>query len=130
MGRPPTTSAGCKSTLLFGGILLVGHLLCCLAFLQSLPLALVNVLCLEVGYPIATMGPSVWANDLADPTRYAVVIRRLQVIYAGGAWFLPAPRSFGDHFGGYLPAYLLFSAINAMTLAFVALAYRAGRRKA
>lgn len=122
---------GCKSTLLFGGILLVGHLLCCLAFLQSLPLALVNVLCLGVGYPIATMGPSVWANDLADPARYAVVIRRLQVIYAGGALvFASIPGVLADYFGGYLPAYLLFSVINAMTLAFVALAYRAGRRKA
>lgn len=121
---------GCKSTLLFGGILLVGHLLCCLAFLQSLPLALVNVLCLGVGYPIATMGPSVWANDLADPAQYAVVIRRLQVIYAGGALvFASIPGVLADHFGDYLPAYFLFSVINALTLVFVALAYRAGRRK-
>lgn len=122
---------GRKSTLLFGSILLVGHLLCCLAFLQNLPLALVNVLCLGIGYPIATIGPSVWANDLADPARYAVVIRRLQVIYAGGALvFASIPGILADHFGGYLPAYLLFSAINALTLVFIGLAYRAGRRKA
>lgn len=122
---------GRKSTLLFGSILLVGHLLCCLAFLQSLPLALVNVLCLGIGYPIATIGPSVWANDLADPARYSLVIRRLQVIYAGGALvFASIPGILADHFGGYLPAYLLFSAINALTLVFIGLAYRAGRRKA
>ena len=45
----------------------------------------VNVLCLGLGYPIATMGPSVWSNDLAAPEQYPVVVRRLQVIYAGGA---------------------------------------------
>ena len=98
--------------------------------LGSLPLALVNILCLGIGYPIATMGPSVWANDLADPARYSVVIRRLQVIYAGGALvFASLPGILADHFGGYLPAYLVFSAINALTLVFIALAYRVGRRK-
>lgn len=129
-GEATDRIGGCRSSLLFGGILLVGHVLCCFAFLQNLPLALVNILCLGIGYPIATMGPSVWANDLADPARYSVVIRRLQVIYAGGALvFASLPGILADHFGGYLPAYLLFSAINVLTLAFVALAYRVGRRK-
>lgn len=129
-GEATDRIGGCRSSLLFGGILLVGHVLCCFAFLQNLPLALVNILCLGIGYPIATMGPSVWANDLADPARYSVVIRRLQVIYAGGALvFASLPGILADHFGGYFPAYLLFSAINVLTLAFVALAYRVGRRK-
>ena len=56
---------GGRSTLLFGGILVVGHVLCCLAFTQSLVLAVLTVLFLGLGYPIATMGPSVWSNDLA-----------------------------------------------------------------
>ena len=58
---------GCKSTLLFGAILVAGHVLCCLAFLQSIPLSVLTAVCMGVGYPIATIGPSVWANDLPPP---------------------------------------------------------------
>lgn len=128
-GETTDHMGGCRSTLLFGGILLVGHILCCLAFTGSLALAVVNILCLGIGYPIATIGPSVWANDLADSAWYPVVIRRLQVIYAGGALvFASIPGILADHFGSYLPAYLLFSAINALSLLLIALSYRRGRR--
>ena len=68
---------GCKSTLLFGAILVAGHVLCCLAFLQSIPLSVLTAVCMGVGYPIATIGPSVWANDLASP-------RAVPDCFAGG----------------------------------------------
>ena len=110
-----------------GVVLLAGHLLCWLAFVQSTALSVVNVLCLGLGYPIATMGPSVWSNDLAAPEQYPVVVRRLQVIYAGGALlFASLPGLLADRLGGYIPAYLLFSAIIALTLLCIALAYRSG----
>ncbi len=32
-----------------------------------------------------------------------------------------------DHLGGYLPAYLLFTTINVLSLVCIALSYRAGR---
>ena len=122
---------GCKSSLLFGGILLVGHLLCCLAFLQSLPVTLLTVLFLGVGYPICTIGPSIWANDMSSSDRYPTVVRRLQVIYAGGALvFASVPGILADHFGSYIPAYVLFSAAMALTLVCVALAYRENRTRA
>ena len=121
---------GCKSSLLFGGILLVGHLLCCLAFLQSLPVTLLTVLFLGVGYPICTIGPSIWANDMSSTDRYPTVVRRLQVIYAGGALvFASVPGILADHFGSYISAYLLFSAAMALALACVALAYRENRKR-
>lgn len=119
---------GGRSTLLFGGILVVGHVLCCLAFTQSLVLAVLTVLFLGLGYPIATMGPSVWSNDLAAPEQYPTVVRRLQVIYAGGALaFSSLPGILADHLGGYLPAYLLFTTINVLSLVCIALSYRAGK---
>ena len=121
---------GCKSSLLFGGILLVGHLLCCLAFLQSLPVTLLTVLFLGVGYPICTIGPSIWANDMSSSDRYPTVVRRLQVIYAGGALvFASVPGILADHFGSYISAYLLFSVAMALALACVALAYRENRKR-
>ena len=87
-----------------------------------------TVLFLGLGYPIATMGPSVWSNDLAAPEQYPTVVRRLQVIYAGGALaFSSLPGILADHLGGYLPAYLLFTTINVLSLVCIALSYRAGK---
>ena len=116
---------GCKSSLLFGGVLLVGHVLCCLAFLQSMPVTLLTVLFLGVGYPICTIGPSIWANDMSSSDRYPTVVRRLQVTYAGGALvFASVPGILADHFGGYISAYILFSGAMALTLVCITLAYR------
>ena len=113
---------GCRSTLLFGAILVAGHVLCCLAFLQSIPLSVLTAVCMGVGYPIATIGPSVWANDLASPRQYPTVLRRLQVIYA------TVPGLLADRFGDYLPAYILFSCLVLVSLLLIALSYRAGRK--
>ena len=120
---------GCRSSLLFGGDLLLGYMLCCLAFLRNTAITGATVLALGIGYPIATIGPSVWANDMSSPDRYPTVIRRLQVFYAGGALvFASVPGILAYHFGSYLPAYMLFSAFLAAALLFIALAYRETKR--
>lgn len=123
---------GRRASLLFGGILLVGHVLCCLAFLQNLVVCGVTVLFLGIGYPIATIGPSVWANDMSSPDHYPTVVRRLQVIYAGGALlFASVPGLMADALGGYIPTYALMSGMLFLALCLVALAYReVGRRRA
>ena len=117
---------GKRSSLLFGGLLLAGHVLCCLTFTGSLVLCVAIVICLGVGYPIATIGPSVWAGDMSSPDQYPKVVRRLQVIYAGGALlFASVPGILADRFGGtYIPAYILFSVFLALALLFIWLAYR------
>ena len=117
---------GKRSSLLFGGLLLAGHILCCLTFTGSLILCAAIVVCLGVGYPIATIGPSVWAGDMSSPDQYPKVVRRLQVIYAGGALlFASVPGILADRFGGtYIPAYILFSVFLALALLFIWLAYR------
>ena len=122
---------GRRSSLLFGGILLAGHLLCCLAFVGSRFLCAATVICLGIGYPIATIGPSVWAGDMSTADRYPAVVRRLQVIYAGGALaFASVPGILADRFGGsYIPAYVLFSVFLALALLFIALAYRENERR-
>ena len=130
-GQTTDRIGGCRSSLLFGALLLAGYLLCCLAFLGSIPLCVATVLCIGVGYPIATIGPSVWANDLSSPDRYPTVIRRLQIIYAGGALlFANVPGILADWFGGsYVPAFLVFSAFLALALVLIAITYRIERRR-
>jgi len=131
-GETTDRVGGQRSSLLFGGILLAGHILCCLAFLGNMAVAVLNVICLGIGYPIATIGPSVWAGDMASPDHYPKVVRRLQVIYAGGALlFASVPGILADRFGGsYIPAYILFSAFLTLTLLFIALAYRENGKRA
>ena len=123
---------GRKASLLFGGVLLAGHALCCLAFLRSTAVAALSVVCLGIGYPIATIGPSVWAGDMSSPDRFPAVVRRFQVVYAGGALlFAGVPGLLADRFGGnYIPAYLLFTGFLALTLLFIALAYRENGKRA
>lgn len=129
-GQVTDKIGGYRSSLLFGEILLAGHVLCCLAFTRSLILCGVNVLCLGVGYPIATIGPSVWANDLSSQDRYPAVVRKLQVIYAAGALiFASVPGILADRFGSYIPAYLLFSVLLLVALLFVRLSYRKERSR-
>lgn len=129
-GETTDRLGGRRSTLLFGAVLLLGHILCCLAFTRSMAVSALTVLCLGMGYPIATIGPSVWANDLSSPDRYPTVIRRLQVIYAGGALaFAGIPGILADRFGSYIPAYGVMSGMMALALCFIALSYREARRR-
>ena len=124
-GQVTDKVGGYKSSILFGFILLFGHLLCCLAFYKSVSISVLTVLLLGMGYPIATIGPSVWAVDLASRDRFPTVVRRLQVVYAAGALaFASIPGILADRFGSYIPAYLLFSSLLIVTLLFIWLSYR------
>lgn len=117
---------GCRASLLFGGLLLVGFVLCCLSPLESMVITVLTVLCMGIGFPIATIGPSVWAGDMTSPDRYPTAVRRLQVIYAGGALaFASVPGILADHFqDSYVPAYIMFSTFMLLALVCIALAYR------
>jgi MFS family permease len=124
-GQVTDKIGGHKSSLLFGAILLIGYCLCCLATYNSFIINITNVLFIGIGYPIATIGPSVWASDLASRDQFPKVIRRLQVIYAAGALiFASVPGILADRFGSYIPAYDLFSALLVVSLILIELSYR------
>ena len=69
---------------------------------------------------------------MSSPDHYPTVVRRLQVIYAGGALlFASVPGLMADALGGYIPTYALMSGMLFLALCLVALAYReVGRRRA
>lgn len=121
---------GLKSSVLFGLVLTVAHGMCCLAFTGSLPVAGVTVFLLGLGYPIATVGPSLWAGELSPKDRYPAVLRSLQLAYAGGSLLCSnVPGLLADTFqGSYLPAYGLFTVLLAASLVLLVLSYRAARR--
>lgn len=118
-----------KACTVFGILLLLGYIMCCLSFTGSMLVCLLNIICMGLGFPIATIGISVWAGDLAPKKHYAKVVRRLQVIYAGGALCCASvPGIMADHFGSYIPAYILFSVLLAIAILFILLAYRQNDR--
>ncbi len=120
---------GFKSSLLFSTILFAGNALCCLAFLGSTAICVLNVLLLGIGYPIATIGQAIWAGDLASRAEFSKVVRRLQVIYSAGSLiFSSVPGILADRFGSYTPAFIVFATCGALSVLFLSISYKLGRK--
>ncbi len=122
---------GLASTILFGGILIAGHVMCCLTFTGNKTFCFAGGVALGLGYALCSIGPSVWAGDLEKPQRYGDAVRRFQVTYAGGALaFSAVPGVLADLTGSYIPSYILFSVFNGISLLIVVWAYLLSHRKA
>lgn len=127
-GETADRLGGFRSSSLFFGIFFLSNLLCCLAFLRSIPLALVAAVLFGMGCPISTVGIPIWAGDLVSQEHYADVLRRLQLIYAAGAMlFATMPGIIADHLGSYVPVYGLFALMLAGAFCCLIAAYRKGR---
>ena len=89
---------------------LAGHLLCCLAFTQSVALAYVAITVFAFGISVSAVSPAVWARDLASPADYAKTVRAITTAYTAGMLVMgPIPGILADRFGSYIPAYLFFA---------------------
>lgn len=88
----------------------VGHLLCCLAFTGSLPLAYLAITVFSFGISVSAVSPAVWARDLAAPADYGKTVRAITTAYTFGMLVMgPIPGVLADRFGSYVPAYLFFA---------------------
>lgn len=115
---------GKRATLLFSISLLIGHLMCGLSFMQNIPISTATVIFLGIGYPIATIGPSIWAGDLTTPMAYETTVRRLQVAYAAGALLLSNMAGIiKDLCGSYIPAFLALAGLLMISLFLIMKAY-------
>lgn len=127
-GEAADRLGGFRASALFYGIFCLSNLLCCLAFLRSVPLALAAAVLFGMGCPISTVGIPIWAGDLVSQEHYADTLRRLQLIYAAGAMiFATMPGIIADHMGSYVPVYGLFALMLAAAFCCLAAAYRKGR---
>lgn len=119
---------GMKSSVLAFIVLIAGHVLCCFSFLQSIPVCVATVVVIGLGYPIATIGPSLWAGDMVSADKFPEVVRKFQITYACGALlFSNIPGILADHFNGYIPAYILFSGLIFISMVFLMIAYKENR---
>lgn len=128
-GQVTDRIGGLSSTLWFGAVLIAGHVFCCLIFLHVPAICVAQVLAMGIGYPISTVGVSIWARDFAPASQYPAVVRRLQVIFAGGALiFSSVPGVLADLTGTYITAYVLFTGLLVTALTCITMAYGKKRK--
>jgi predicted MFS family arabinose efflux permease len=112
---------GYKSSYIFFGLEIAGLILCCFAWLHSMALACFSVFILAMGFPLATVGLTVFARDMSSPDKFAQTVKNYQIAYMiGGFTFSPMPGIIDDHFGSYIPAFSLMSFL-AIIMAFIIL---------
>ena len=95
---------------LFGGILTLGLILCCVSG-GSRALLYFAMTAYGLGLALGTVGLTAWAGDLSSPERYDDTVRLFQIGYgAGGLLFSTLPGIMADMAGGsYVPAYMFFT---------------------
>ena len=121
-----------RSGNLFFGMLVIGSGLCCLARSGSMALAGAAVLLVSCGSVLLSVGLTIIAGAVAKPQYYAVVVRRIQIIYMLGSMvFGVVPGIIADHMGNYIPAYVLITgfAVAAVMLIQPVLYRRSGLEK-
>lgn len=109
-GEAADKIGGYRSGNLFFGMLIVGSGLCCLAGRHNIALSSVAVALVSCGSVLLSVGLTVIAGAVAKKEYYAVVVRRLQIIYMLGSMaFGVVPGIIADHTGSYIPAYAIIT---------------------
>lgn len=104
---------------LFFGMLIAGSALCCFAGDRNMGLSMIAVLLVSCGSVLLSVGLTIIADAVAKQQYYAVVVRRIQIIYMLGSMiFGVVPGIIADHTGSYIPAYVMITvfAVLAMLL--------------
>lgn len=97
-----------KAALISLSILAVGCVFCVLAPLSEF-FMYGSCLIMGLGFPPATVGISIWADDFSTSKSYANVLRNYQMAYvAGGALYSFIPGLIYDFTESYMGAYVSF----------------------
>lgn len=106
-----------RSGNIFFGMLVIGSGLCCLAGNGSIVLATASVILVSCGSVLLSVGLTIIADAVAKQQYYAVVVRRIQIIYMLGSMvFGVVPGIIADHAGNYIPAYVLITVFAAAAM--------------
>lgn len=115
---------GFKTSIIFMAALLLGHIMCCITWTGNMPVCIAMAALLGIGYPIATLGIPLWSDDMSSRDQYPKVVQKLQTSFTAGALvFSGLPGVMADLLGGYIPVYLLFTGLLAVSLLCVIIAY-------
>ena len=117
-----------RSNWLFFGLSAVGAVMCCMV--HELGGALTAVILFCIGLAFATVGLTVYAEDLAKPEAFSGTLRQFQICYLlGGMLFSPIPGLLADWTGSYVSFYLLAAVVCLAALGIIQWNYRVRRKK-
>lgn len=106
-----------RSGNIFFGMLVIGSALCCLAGNGNMGLAVAAVVLVSCGSVLLSVGLTIIADAVAKLQYYAVVVRRIQIVYMLGSMvFGVVPGIIADHAGNYIPAYVLITVFAAAAM--------------
>lgn len=114
-----------KTNTVYGCILTVGMLLCCL--IGTNRTVLYSAMCLYgTGLALTTVGLTAWVGDFCCGIEYDKTVRRFQIGYsAGSLLFSSVPGILADRFAGsYVPAYAFFALCTVVVIASVQWVYK------
>ena len=115
---------GWRGNFFICGMFFASFVLFCMAPLGSLILPFAAITLFGFGLPISSISLAAGAGDLLGDEGYESAVRSLTVAYAlGMLLFGPVPGMLADRFGGYVPAYILFTALILLITAIVQYAY-------
>ena len=119
-----------KSNYLFGTILLIGFVLCCL-IRYSTVLLFTGMAVYSFGAGFLSIGLSSWVTDLSSQKDFDDNVRRFQLGYSAGCLaFSSLPGILADRSGGsYVPAYALFFVFSVLVITALQLVFIRVRKR-
>lgn len=119
---------GFRGNFFAGSLLLGGLILLCLSPTGSIPVAVAALTAYGLGLAVTTVTPARWAGDLYGEAGYDRAVRSITLANSiGSLVFSPIPGMLADHFGSYVPAYVMFAALMLAALIIIQPIYAARR---
>lgn len=123
-GRITDRFGGQKPSLLFICCISVGCLFCAMGQGQSMVPVLIGAVLIGIGFPMATVGISVFSGELADEDHFGNTMRWFQMLYAGGGMLFSAlPGWIYALCGSYITAFMVLACMAAIIVLAVAAVY-------
>lgn len=122
---------GWRGNFIVFGMAGTGLFLLTLSPLGNIPLVFLAVFLYGFGLTAGSISTYQWSSDLYGAEGYANGVRIFNMAYtAGSLVFGPVPGIIADHFGSYVPAFVLFLGIFVVTFALLqGLYHRLGLHK-
>jgi MFS family permease len=119
-GQTVDRLGGFFSNFIFFALIFVGYLVCCFAAHLGMVGGVVAMLICGFGLPLATVGVSIFAADLASQTSYIRVLQIFQVLYAASSMIFGfMPGAIEDSCGSYVPFYVLAAVLTVACAALI-----------
>jgi MFS family permease len=129
-GQSVDRLGGYASNNIFFALVFIGYILCSLADYENLAGGLIAIVIAGFGLPIATVGISVFAADLAGVGSQIRMLQVFQVLYAiGSTIFGFVPGLIADQTGSYAPFYAATVGVTLLCFVLIQLSYRHVRRQ-